>query len=250
MTYEFIISVPGQPVVRPWQRAIVLVAAMTIAAFVVSIVYPETGIERVQWPDYVVGALADGILGLASGLGSLWRLAIGLFVVSPIDRLNEIVIGRPDAFNVEQIGKAAIQNTVLTWLLPYLDPPGVILRWVYRRASKTAGRFREAALYVGYGLWLILVVFVLVAVSAFAVVFFKILTGYPDKAGQAYDLEERLGAGVALAIAAAVVIATWLGIWFWRRRKTRSETRAARRETTPIPAEVADAVRDSADPQR
>lgn len=231
---------------RPIDRAIVLVVVVLAVTLGPTLAYPESGIERLQWPDFVMGAITNALAGLISALAPWWRILVGLFVVTPIDQVADIYIGRPNAWSSAKVAKDAIQNAALVWLLPHLDPPQLVLRWMNRASSRLVKNLRISIVYIGYGVWLLVIILALLSVMELAVEFTKLLAGYPGIEGQVFDVPQRIALASVLALIALLVAGVVSLVWFWRRKRPSSTTwPATPRETTAIPTTVAEAVRDS-----
>lgn len=240
----------GQPSLRPRDRAIVLAVATVGVMYVSSLTYPDTSPDRIQSLDLVLSSIATLIIGLASGTSAVWRLLIGLFIVSPLEQVSDIALGRPNAWSGFKFAEIVMLNTALTLLLPYLDPPRRILSWATGSPSNAGRVWRQALLYLGYGSWLMLIFLIITFVSLSIVELTKIAAGHPDMDGQVFDQQTQIGVRVLLAIIGGVIIAVSAWVWIWRRSKLGTAFPEKPRETTTIPADIADAVRESADPPR
>jgi len=237
----------GQSLFRPLTRAIALVAVVMILLGGGALFGSGESSRQLHWVDFVFGALSVGIVGLVSAFSPLWRLLIGLLVVSPLDQASDVLLGRPDALNPAEVVRQVVESTFLTWVLPYLDPPALVQRWMANAPSRRVTTFRRAGIYIAYGVWLLAVIVATVLIANVAAELVKILAGYPDGDGTVWEVPMRITLGVMLAVAAVLVTAGWLLVRFWRRKKVPKAFPETAREMTPIPDFVADAVRDSAD---
>lgn len=132
-----------------------LVYTVAMATFVIGLTVTDsrTDISRFGILDVVTAVGSDLLVGLASGYGLPLRAAIGLLGAVPMNFLADVMLGRPDAFSATTIGTNVMGTGVMTFILPWLDPPRRLWSWASRGISG-GQRFRLGLLYAAWGLWL------------------------------------------------------------------------------------------------
>ena len=199
---------------RPQERAIVLVVVFTIVLLIEWYFDTGEGVKRRNWVDFVFGTVASGIMGLASALSPLWRVLAGLLVVFPLDQAPDVLLGRPDAWKANDIAVGLMVNALLTWMLPYLDPPALVQRWIANARSRRAAILKKSSVYVAYGIWL----FVVFIATAFVAWSLTLLAGYDTSGGE--DAELLLGFAAFVTFVTVLFLSIWLFVRFLRRGKT------------------------------
>ena len=92
----------GRGFFRPQERAIVLVVMFAIALLILWFFDTGDDVERLNWVDFVFWTVSSAIMGLASALSPLWRVLVGLLVVSPLDQAADVLLGRADAWKANR----------------------------------------------------------------------------------------------------------------------------------------------------
>jgi hypothetical protein len=204
---------------------------------------PGLGAE-LPWLNLVFGVVCFGSIGLASALSPLWRVLVGLLVVTPLSYYAaDVIRGAPDAWDSQYLPLELVGNALLTWMLPYLDPPAFVQRWVAHAPSRLTTTLRRGCVYIGYVCWLLVVCLATLLVTALVI----IIAGFSPPVENVPPEAMRIGAAIMLAIEAILALLVWFSVRLWRRGKTGKPFPDTLREpSAPLPDFVADAVRDSA----
>jgi hypothetical protein len=149
------------------------------------------------------------------GTGLILSLERYLAGLPALDQAPDVLLGRSDAWKANDIAVELMVNTLLTWILPYLDPPTFVQRWISNARSRWVTTLRKSSVYVAYGVWL----FVVFTATAFVAWSLTLLAGY-DTSGDEKTQLIRLGGAGILALATVLLLSVWLFVRFLRRGKS------------------------------
>lgn len=140
--------------VTPILRALVVVVTLAVATGALAIFDTDRTVSRLTLLDVVLEAISNSIMGLASGLGLVARTLIGVLFVAPIEHSADVILARPDALSVQSLIRQAIAATLMTVILPWIDPPRLFWRWA-ASGSVAAQRLKLALVLLAWAAWLL-----------------------------------------------------------------------------------------------
>jgi hypothetical protein len=142
----------------PIERAIVFLVAMAAsqALFVAFKLGPDDGL---RWYELVFSFAVAIIVGLASDLRMLLRVAVVTVALALDQHLIDMLLKRPDAFDWGQNVASTVADVVFATVLPWLDPPGGLRRWSRQQSWPWALYWPLAVLLEFAGFWGILFFF-------------------------------------------------------------------------------------------
>ena len=235
----------GRRFFRPYERAIVLVVVFPIVMFDTS-PFDGYGTALSSLLYIVFVAAIGGVAGLSSAFSTLWRVLAGLLVVLPLDYYAfSVLLNQSDAWapKVLPLALEPVVCAILTWMLPYLDPPAFAQRWIAHAPSRSTATLRKGCVYIGYVGWLLVVCVAILLVLAVITG----IAGWETNFSEALPVEVRTVLAGLLAVVSVLALSGWFLVRLWRGRKTVKPFPDTLREpSAPLPDFVADAVRDSA----
>ena len=112
-------------------------------------------------------------------------------------------------------------------MLPYLDPPALVQRWISNARSRSVEILRKSSVYVAYGFWLSVVFMAIVGVLLLAAEIITIIAGQKPAAEDWTGVERVASAGMLVSVIALgllVALARRTPGGEFRRRLWRSFT--------------------------
>ena len=115
-------------------------------------------------------------------------------------------------------------DTFLTLILPYLDPPVFVQRWVAHAPTRLTATLRRGCVYIGYVVWLSVVV----SVAALTPLLVMIIAGFAPPVEDVPPDVMRVIAAIMLGIEAILALLVWLPVRLWLARENREAVLRAR----------------------
>lgn len=199
----------------PLERALCAALAMLLIFILVALTEdanPAAPRDSVTALDIGLAVVSTAISGFASGLSTLARFAIGLFVIVPLDQTTGILTGRPDALKASRLVPQVVATIAYTVLLPYLDLPQRVHAWSTPNGAKSS-RLRALGVYGLYSLWTTIVLVALFGAAWVLWWLAGILIMGKDGA-EIIHLDDRIGYGVAVVWGLTCVALVYL----WRQQ--------------------------------